>query len=124
MFNLEKYEKLLILFLILALLSGVGVSFYIKKRPAPDIHNSRAPFRLRQGFGGQVRVPYNSPKININYSGADELAKLKGIGKALVGRIIDYRLAHGPFSSPEEIMKVKGLGKALFEKIKDNITVE
>lgn len=121
MFNLEKYEKMLILFLILALLLGVGISFYIKSRPAADIHISRAP----------LRVPYNvntlaleSPRININYAGADELAKLNGIGKALAGRIIDYRQSHGPFNSPEEIMKVKGLGKALFEKIKDNIAVE
>lgn len=119
MFNLEKHEKLLMLFLVLTLLAAVGVSVCRKSRPAVDIHSSRAP----------LRVPIDTyalegPRIDINHADAYELAKLKGIGKTLAGRIIDYRIAHGPFSSPEEIMKVKGLGKALFEKIKGNITVE
>lgn len=120
MFNLEKYEKLLVLFLILALVLGVGISFYIKSHPVSDIRLSSSP----PGVGLPAPQSLEGPKININYAGPDELAKLKGIGKTLAGRIIEYREAHGPFSSPEEIMKVKGLGKALFEKIKDYITVE
>ena len=120
MFNLEKYEKLLILFLILALLLGVGVSFIIKSRPVPDIRLNSFP----SGSSLPSAQSLESPKININEAGPDELAKLKGIGKTLAGRIIDYRNANGPFTSLEEVMKVKGLGKALFEKIKDNITID
>jgi competence ComEA-like helix-hairpin-helix protein len=120
MFNLEKYEKLLILFLVLTLGLGVVVSFYKKSRPVSDIRLSGFP----SGSGLPSAQSLESPKININEASADELAKLKGIGRTLAGRIIDYRLAHGPFGFPEEIMKVRGLGKALFEKIKDNISVE
>jgi competence ComEA-like helix-hairpin-helix protein len=118
-FNLDKYEKLLILFLIMALLSGVGISYYIKSRPSCDVRLTGFP----PGFSLSGDQSLESPKIDINEAGADELAKLRGIGKVLAGRIVDYRQTRGPFSSAEEIMKVKGLGKSLFEKIKDNITV-
>ena len=62
--------------------------------------------------------------ININNAGLNELAGLKGIGKVLAGRILEYRSQRGQFSSIEDIKNVKGIGPALFDKIKDEITVE
>jgi len=63
-------------------------------------------------------------KININQAPAEELAQLKGIGVKYAARIVEFREANGPFSSPEDIMKVPGIGSKIFESNKDIITVE
>jgi len=65
----------------------------------------------------------NSNLININTASLSELDSLPGIGPSTAQKIIDYREAHGGFSSIEEIMNVSGIGEAKFEKIKDLITI-
>jgi competence protein ComEA len=62
--------------------------------------------------------------INLNTASQPELELLPGIGPALAGRIIQYRLDNGPFSEIEEVMKVSGIGEGKFEQIKDLVTVE
>ena len=62
--------------------------------------------------------------ININTADAETLKKLKGVGEALAGRIIDWRENHGGFGVIEEIMNVSGISESKFEDIKDYITVE
>ncbi|MBQ9487070.1 MAG: helix-hairpin-helix domain-containing protein [Selenomonadaceae bacterium] len=61
--------------------------------------------------------------ININTADAKELEKLKGVGPAIAGRIIEYRESNGAFKSIEEIKKVRGIGEKTFEKMRDEITV-
>jgi competence protein ComEA len=65
-----------------------------------------------------------SAKININTATAQELELLPGIGPALAQRIIDFRLANGPFGHVEDIMDVSGIGPATFDKIQEQITTE
>lgn len=61
--------------------------------------------------------------IDINSAGADDLAKLKGIGDVLADEIIRYRNEHGSFRNIEEIMNVNGIGESIFADIRDNIYV-
>lgn len=61
--------------------------------------------------------------ININTADEKELQKIKGIGPALAGRIIEYRENNGAFKSIEEIKKVRGIGEKTFEKMRDEIKV-
>lgn len=61
--------------------------------------------------------------IDLNSAGADEFAKLKGIGAVLADEIIRYRNEHGGFRNIEEIMNVKGIGEGIFADIEDNIYV-
>jgi competence protein ComEA len=61
--------------------------------------------------------------LNLNTASLEELDGLPGIGPAIAQRIVDYREANGPFSSPKEIMNVKGIGQATFEKLQDRIVV-
>lgn len=62
-------------------------------------------------------------KVNINTAAAEELMRLKGIGRSRAEDIIQYRARMGGFKSTREIMKVPGIKEAAFEKIKDRITV-
>ena len=62
-------------------------------------------------------------KININTATAAQLDSLPGIGPVYAQRIVDYRVANGPFTSPEQIQNIKGIGPKTYEKFKDMITI-
>ena len=61
--------------------------------------------------------------ININTATVAELKALPGIGDVIAQRIVDYRTAHGRFSSIEELMNVSGIGEKRFAAIRDLVTV-
>ena len=63
-------------------------------------------------------------RVNLNTADAAALESLPGIGPAIAQRIIDYRMANGPFQTAAEIQDVRGIGAGIYAKIKDSITVE
>jgi competence protein ComEA len=48
--------------------------------------------------------------VNINTASLAELDRLPGVGPSTAQKILDYRQAHGGFTSVEELLKVKGIG--------------
>lgn len=61
--------------------------------------------------------------VNINTATAEQLDALVGVGPATAQKIIDYRVANGPFKTIDDIKNVSGIGDAKFAAMKDNITV-
>ena len=61
--------------------------------------------------------------LNINTASAEELEALAGIGSVLARRIVDYRAAHGAFSSAEELLLVEGIGETKLDNIRGSITL-
>ncbi|MPS32540.1 MULTISPECIES: helix-hairpin-helix domain-containing protein [unclassified Salinivibrio] len=62
--------------------------------------------------------------VNINTASEQQLSEqLKGIGPAKAKAIIEYRQAHGEFSSPDALMEVKGIGPSTLDKNRDLIKV-
>jgi competence ComEA-like helix-hairpin-helix protein len=64
-----------------------------------------------------------TPKVDINHAGVDELATLPGIGPNLAERIVAYRDARGPFLLKQHLTEVPGIDAALYEDVRDEITV-
>lgn len=121
MFDLEKREKSILLFLVSALLIGLSVLAYKKSHTSADVRIGSFDVEGERKLNAEAS---EKVKININQAGIEDLMKLPGIGKVAAGRILEYRSSNGSFHSAEEIKKVKGIGKSVFEKIKENITTE
>lgn len=63
--------------------------------------------------------------VNINTADADTLAaNLNGVGPAKAQAIIEYRTAHGKFTSKAQLSEVKGIGEKTVAKNMDNIQLE
>lgn len=115
MFNLEKRERFIILFLVAAFLTGLSVMAYQKSNSIIDVKIRAFDYDVP---GKGIR------KININEADEAAFIRLPGVGKALAGRIIECRAKKGSFRSIEDIKNVKGIKDNLFEKIRDSITIE
>jgi competence protein ComEA len=50
--------------------------------------------------------------------------ELDGVGKAKADAIVAYREKNGPFKGAEDLAKVKGLGKKLIEQNRANLRFE
>jgi len=117
MFDLEKREKFILLLLLAILLAGLAFGVYQKRAVYIDVKSD--------DFTNYVEDPSTErSKININESDAAGLMKLKGVGKVLAARIIEYRSTNGSFRSVEELKRVKGLGQKLYEKIRDEVSID
>ncbi len=122
MIKLERFERYILIALIAALLLGITISALQKSR-AP------VPVTIEKFDAGSYKAAddelfRSGEKININTADDRELMKIKGIGKTVAERIVEYRYQNGNFASIDDLKNVKGVGVALFEKIRNRIKVE
>ncbi|MFJ5923709.1 helix-hairpin-helix domain-containing protein [Kitasatospora sp. NPDC092948] len=61
--------------------------------------------------------------VSLNRSSAEQLDSLPGVGPALAQRILQYRLAHGPFQSLDQLRHVSGIGPRKYEDLKPLLTL-
>jgi competence protein ComEA len=67
--------------------------------------------------------PTSSSLISLNQASASQLEDLPGVGPALAGRIVDWRIANGGFKAKEDLLNVAGIGDKLFASFKDLVTL-
>jgi competence protein ComEA len=69
-------------------------------------------------------APAAGERVNINTADVPQLMTLRGIGRGVAEKIVEYRKAHGPFRKPEEIRRVEGVGAGLWERNRARIAIE
>jgi competence protein ComEA len=86
--------------------------------------------------GMQVAVPARAPAgvasapggatptgpVSLASATLEQLDELPGVGPVTAQKIVDWRQAHGPFSSVEELDQIPGIGPARIEQLRDLVT--
>jgi competence ComEA-like helix-hairpin-helix protein len=109
--DFTRQEKIIISFLTFVLLTGIGVDFYKKQHRRSELKISR--FTLRSS-----RPAFKeSLSVNVNEADIGRLSELPGIGPTTAARIVQYRIAHGPFRKADDLLKVSGIGKKKLAQI-------
>jgi competence protein ComEA len=70
--------------------------------------------------GGGVVTP--QLKVSLASATIEQLDELPGIGPVTAQKIVDWRLAHGPFASVDDLDAVPGIGEARIEQLRDLVT--
>jgi len=76
---------------------------------------------LKQLFIMLLTVSSLLAAININTASKEQLMQIKGIGEKKAAAIIEYRKKHGKFKSVEDVAKVKGIGEAIVKNLKGDV---
>lgn len=82
----------------------------------PNVRPSATPVSPKPSSA--TKVAKSVGKVSLNTATAAQLDSLPGVGPSTAQKILDYRMAHGGFSSLEEIMSVKGIGPKKFEAMR------
>ncbi|MGH3672372.1 MAG: ComEA family DNA-binding protein, partial [Pseudonocardiaceae bacterium] len=64
-----------------------------------------------------------SQALDLNTATLEQLDGLPGVGEVTAQRIVDWRAAHGGFTSVGQLREVSGIGQARFTKLKDLVRV-
>jgi len=120
----ERQEKFgaahfLLLGLTLAFLAVLFLSAWRERAAAPD---DGYRVEVERAAPAEELVP-EKRLLDVNTATAEELQELMGIGPVLAQAIVDYRAAHGPFSSVDELLAVSGIGEAKLGGIREDVTV-
>lgn len=120
MFALKDLERAVVIFLIFGILLGLGVIAFKKAHSSIDLEIKN--FEIGGETASDIDESIDVTRlVDINEAGIEDLMKLKGIGKVIAKRILDYRLRRGRFNSKEDIKNIDGIGDKLFQEIKDYI---
>jgi competence protein ComEA len=68
-------------------------------------------------------TPSATAPVPLNSASLEELETLPGIGPVTGQKIIDWRSAHGGFSSVEQLQQVSGIGPATYAELSPLVTV-
>ena len=116
--NPTHSQRLILLFLCVTLLLGMGIGYYRKDNP---------PLSLRVIASSEIQEHEHafeaSKKISLTQGTAEDFARLPHVGPELAKRMVAYRDAHG-FYKKEDVMQVKGIGAKTYEAIEEFLILE
>jgi competence protein ComEA len=93
-----------------------GEQVVLQRRGRPSVLGAPAVSAPAAGAGP-------APPVDLNTATLDVLDGLPGIGPVLAQRILDWRTAHGRFSSVDELGEVSGIGEATLSDLAPLVVV-
>jgi len=111
MFELTSFERKALVFLVGVIFVGAVLQYCLRNQ------SFNKAFFQKISHAGNAPTTASPQKINLNTASREALTALPGIGPALAGRIVEYRIQHGPFQNIEGLTQVKGIGPALLQRL-------
>ncbi|MCS6317571.1 MAG: helix-hairpin-helix domain-containing protein [Nitrospira sp.] len=105
-----------------ATLSRAGESTLVPKVPeVPTVQ----PVEVRESLAPREEPVHHAVarQVDLNYATASDLEALPGIGPKLAQRVIEHRVAKGPFTKVEDLRQVKGIGRKKFDRLRPHVLV-
>lgn len=85
--------------------------------PLADGEQVLVPARGAAAAGGSG-TPSPTAPVDLNSATAEQLDALPGIGPVTAQKIVDYRQAHGPFTSVDDLDAIPGIGPSRIANLK------
>ena len=77
----------------------------------------RVPPAAAAGSSGEGGTP--AGRVHLNSATLEQLDALPGVGPVTAQKIVDYREAHGAFSSVDDLDAIPGIGPARLEQLRE-----
>ena len=91
-----------------------GEQILVGTSPAPGVAASAASTAAAGAAG---------PLVNINTATMEGLETLPGVGPVTAQKILDWRTAHGAFTSVDELLEVDGIGEKTLAQLAPHVTL-
>jgi competence protein ComEA len=91
-----------------------GEQILVGTSPAPGVAASAAS-TAAAGTAG--------PLVNLNTATMEGLETLPGVGPVTAQKILDWRTAHGAFTSVDELLEVDGIGEKTLAQLAPHVTL-
>ena len=77
----------------------------------------------RRGRAARRPRPGTAALVNLNTATAEQLDTLPGVGPVTAQKILEWRSAHGAFSSVDELLEVDGIGEKTLADLAPHVTL-
>ncbi len=98
-----------------------GEQLVVQSRNGPPVVAAPGAVAGTSGSAGTMSGP--AGPVDLNTATLEALDGLPGIGPVLAQRILDWRTAHGRFSTVDELGEVSGIGEATLADLRPAVTV-
>ncbi|HEU4976780.1 MAG TPA: ComEA family DNA-binding protein [Baekduia sp.] len=92
----------------------------VPRRAAAMTAAAPAAARAPAAAAGAAASP-PAPPVNLNTATAEQLDTLDGVGPATAQKILEYRTAHGGFSSIDDLAQISGIGPKTLESLRTQV---
>ncbi|MEO6884793.1 MAG: ComEA family DNA-binding protein [Jatrophihabitantaceae bacterium] len=75
------------------------------------------------GTGSGTGSAGEGAPVDLNSATTDQLQTLPGVGPVLAQHILDWRTAHGTFTTVEQLQEVSGIGPAKFAALRGRVSI-
>jgi len=95
----------------------------LARRLTDGEHVVVGPAPAAAGPAGQGASPSGSgARVDLNAATLADLDALPGIGPVTAQRILDWRAAHGRFTTVDQLREIEGIGEARLTRLRDLVT--